>query len=120
MARIQLTVEEKKARKKIINENYRKSINGKARLKAAKQKWVLTPNGKKLEKINSWKYRKIKDQDFSSLYDLYLNETHCWICGKEFIPNTMQHSKCLDHDHETGEPRFICCGYCNLKVLNKI
>ena len=113
MARKKLTVEEKKARKKLINDNYRKTVNGKAALKAAAQKWRKTPNGRKFDTINSWKYRKIIDNDYGLLYDTYLNETHCWICG-------MHHSKCLDHDHETGEVRFICCGYCNLKILNKI
>jgi DNA-directed RNA polymerase subunit RPC12/RpoP len=65
-------------------------------------------------RINNWKNIGIIDSDFDSLYKTYIKETHCWICGREFTNSRFRH---LDHDHETGEPRYICCIKCNTKVL---
>ena len=72
--------------------------------------------GKKVMRINNWKQIGVIDTDFDLLYDQYKNETHCWICGCQY--NRPRH-KHLDHDHETGEVRYICCMECNIKVLGK-
>ena len=105
---------------KDYQKDYQKAYGQTQKYKDYKKAYNKTPKGIKNIKISKWKHSGIIDNDFDLLFDTYLNETHCWICGKKFILNKMYHGKCLDHDHKTGEPRYICCGYCNLKVLNKI
>ena len=78
------------------------------------KKYKTTENGKKSYRISNWKYAGIKDEDFDSLYDYYLAETNCWICGHDFS----KYNKSLDHDHETSEVRYICCNKCNITILN--
>ena len=53
------------------------------------------------------------DDDYDALFEVYKKETHCWICGKEYVK---RNDRQLDHDHETGEPRYICCISCNCKL----
>ena len=64
--------------------------------------------------IRGWKRKGIIDDDFDSLIEVYKKETHCWICGKEYIKRDDRN---LDHDHETGEVRYICCRRCNRHVV---
>ena len=69
----------------------------------------------KTYKINEWKRANIIDTDWDLLYDIFMKETNCWICGIEF--DDIYKRKCLDHDHDTGECRYICCSYCNLHTI---
>ena len=99
------------------------------RYKASQEKWKLenadkwnkymkdyrnSAKGKKVMRCANWKQIGIVDEDLESVYDVYINETHCWICDKEFQDNRDRH---LDHDHETGEIRYICCRDCNIQIL---
>jgi len=63
--------------------------------------------------IFEWKRHGIVDEDYDSLYQCYIEEKNCWICGHDFS----KYRKNLDHDHETGEARFVCCFYCNSNLL---
>ena len=83
------------------------------------KKYRQSPKGKKTQTIKDWKKRNIIDTDYSLLYDCYIAETHCWICGIEFNNDISNLRRCLDHDHETGEPRYICCSLCNLSILRE-
>lgn len=76
---------------------------------------------KKSSVVGMWKHRGIKDDDLSSVYDYYIKETHCWICGNEFKQDEYRKrmDRCLDHNHETGEIRYICCRSCNSSLLRK-
>jgi len=73
-----------------------------------------SPKGKKVMRVANWKQIGIVDTDLPSLYDIYIQETNCWICGNEFKNSKDRH---LDHDHETGEVRYICCRDCNIQLL---
>jgi len=76
-------------------------------------------NPKKFLKSN-WKRRGViwKDEkEFESIWKEYTTQTHCEFCYKVFSEG-MQNIKCLDHDHENGEFRFILCGYCNLQRIS--
>jgi hypothetical protein len=63
---------------------------------------------KRRNRINNWKRSDVKG-DLEALYDRWLNETNCEVCGVSFEGI----KKCLDHDHKTGEFRFILCVSCN-------
>ena len=56
------------------------------------------------------------DEDLSAVYDYLIKETNCMICFKEYKDSQ---DRCLDHDHETGEIRYICCQNCNGHFLKE-
>ena len=70
----------------------------------------------KSQKISNWKASGIIDEDLESVFNVYINETDCWICLKKF-KNSLD--RCLDHDHKTGEIRYICCRNCNGNFLRE-
>lgn len=41
----------------------------------------------------------------------------CAICGRA---NGATKRLAVDHDHETGRPRGVACGWCNLEVLGRL
>ena len=73
-------------------------------------------NLKKCSRISDWKYHGIIDEDLHAVYDYMLDETHCMVCFKEYKDSR---DRCLDHDHETGEIRYICCNTCNAHFLRE-
>ena len=72
-------------------------------------KYRKTENGKKSMLINGWKSKGIIHNNFDELYELYVNTNECNVCKKDL--STIK--KCLDHDHETGEFRYVLCNACN-------
>jgi|TARA_R110001592_G_scaffold66054_1_gene202734 hypothetical protein len=64
--------------------------------------------------IDTWKQHGIIDEDLSTVYDYFITQTHCWICGVEY---NKSYRRCLDHNHDTGEIRYICCSICNRWVV---
>jgi len=91
---------------KEYNKKYRQSEKG----KKYKKEYNQTEKGVKTRIISHWKSRGIKDEDLSVVYDYYIKQTHCMICLKEYKNSKDRH---LDHDHKTGEIRYICCRSCN-------
>ena len=62
---------------------------------------------------STWKFRGIIFQDdyhFEYVYNIYIHETHCDLCNKEF---SASRDRQLEHDHTTGEIRNIVCTKCN-------
>ena len=86
------------------------------RYKQQQYNYTKTPKGRKKMRLMNWKLRGIEDEDLGSVYDYYLLETNCMICNKEYKSSRDRH---LDHDHDTGEIRYICCQYCNTWLLRK-
>ena len=75
-----------------------------------------TEAGIKSYRISNWKTIGVKHDDYSSLYNYYLNCEKCENCSIEFIEgNYGANKKCLDHDHETGLFRNVLCNRCNIK-----
>jgi len=75
-----------------------------------------TQDGIKSKCISNWKQRGVISEDYSSLYDRYLNYKNCEICNIEFINDKRcGATKCLDHSHKTGLFRNFLCLTCNIK-----
>jgi len=86
---------------------------------AEKHKKYHKENPKSM-RISHWKQQGIIDSDYELLYDVFIKETNCWICGKDFNKDIVMDRKCLDHDHDItddGNVRYILCHYCNLYVV---
>ena len=76
-----------------------------------------TPNGKRTERISSWKSMGVVSKDYNLLYDNYLKSTNCEECGIEYSKkgDGIGTFKCLDHCHETGLFRNYLCHGCNAR-----
>lgn len=86
------------------------------RWKAYQLEYRKRDSSKKKARIANWKQIGVVDHHFDELYDFYMKATHCMICGDEFKTHRHRH---LDHDHETGEVRYICCAGCNTNILGE-
>ena len=74
-----------------------------------KRKYRLTDEGLKKNRMNNWQNNGVNNVN-DELYKRYLDTENCEICGKDF---TETKNKILDHDHETGEFRYVLCRECN-------
>ena len=54
---------------------------------------------------------KVTEEEFQSIYYMYIYTSHCELCNKEFKSVYDRH---MEHNHETGEFRNIVCNSCNL------
>ena len=82
-----------------------------------------TPIAIKTRRISHWKDSGVKSDNYDLLYEYYLSITKCENCNiilTEDKQNTRT-TKCLDHDHLTGDFRKVLCNACNVcyRVTNK-
>jgi len=73
------------------------------------QKYRQSSKGKKNQAYNNWKKRGLNMEDFDNIYDRYVNTECCDICKCSFENTT----KCMEHNHKTGEFRGVVCMMCN-------
>ena len=68
-----------------------------------------SPAGIKSKMMSGWRRRGVINVN-DEMYNNYIATTHCECCLKEF---SSSRDRCLDHDHETGEFRWVICQSCN-------
>ena len=70
-------------------------------------------NKRKKDLKSKWKNRGVKftDEEFEFIWGIYENIENCMLCSKHFNDSF---DKCLDHNHSTGEVRYILCRSCNV------
>lgn len=72
-----------------------------------------TYQGKKSHKTSEWKTKhglKETPERIDEIFDRWFHSTHCELCNKPY-KNTKQ--RCMEHNHDTGHFRCICCVSCN-------
>jgi hypothetical protein len=74
-------------------------------------------------KIRSWRARGIICDDWSKMYERYINATNCERCGAVFRKDVFKdgklwrrNNKVLEHNHTTGRVRYVACQSCNIKL----
>ena len=96
--------------KEQIAEKHREyNEKNKEHLTEQKREYSQTPAGKKTRIMERWRRRGVKNVN-EKLYNDYIATTHCESCSNEFISS---YDRCLDHDHETGDFRWVICRNCN-------
>jgi len=96
-------------KEKIAESNRLYNQNNKEQIAEQKKEYYQTPAGKKAEKMKLWRRRGVINVN-NEMYNNYIATTHCECCLKEF---SSSFNRCLDHDHETGEYRWVICRACN-------
>jgi hypothetical protein len=100
-------VQSTEERKAYMKQWYQKN---KERRTEQDKAYKQTPAGRKSNTLNNWKQRGLIHDDYNSLYQQYLQATHCNACKSEFKDSF---DKCLDHDHNTNLFRQFLCRGCN-------
>ena len=98
----------------LYQKQYRRDNREKRRLALIKWRLENPEAHRKSSRLQNWKQAGIIDEDLVAVYDYFITQTHCWICDTKY---TESNFRCLDHDHDTGEIRYICCRYCNIYVV---
>jgi len=111
--------EQNKEKIKEQNKEYRKKNKEKIKehQKEYHKEYQQSPAGKKSTRISHWKGHGIISDDYDALYKRFLETTNCELCNCELTVDKRHTSttRCLDHDHETGEVRNVLCNACNIK-----
>ena len=102
---------------KIYRENNKEHISKRESLwhKINNQK----PKGIKKSRIADWKYKGLKAKDYNVIYNRYINTFNCDLCYIELYTgkDRRTNSRCMDHNHITGEFRAVVCCKCNNSKL---
>ncbi len=73
--------------------------------------YIHTDQCTKSHRMSNWRIRGVNNVN-NELYDYFMNCDKCEACGGDF---TDKNVKCLDHNHETGDFRYVLCNRCNVR-----
>ncbi len=103
-----------KERHKEYRENNKDLLNEKSK------EYKQTEKGLMSQTISNFKIQGIIYPDMKELYYTYKMTTNCNYCWCLLVEgNYGANRKCLDHDHNTGEPRGVICNTCNSRDVFK-
>ena len=122
-----------KEHQRYLNNKEEVQARGKAHYEANKERHnkISKENIEKKKKEDPEGYKKKRDKTArmskwrkwgviinDEIYDRYLNCNNCEICDMkiESTKKRTTYSKVLDHNHYTGEVRYICCHGCNMRM----
>ena len=114
--------ERKENKEKLAEHQRRYRANNKEKVAHYKRECGQTPAGKKSGRVAMWKQQGVLSEDYDALYERVISTEKCEVCGVILTEDrkTTSTTRCLDHDHATGEVRGVLCNCCNLKdVLKK-
>jgi hypothetical protein len=80
-------------------------------------KYRATPRGRKSQRVFDWKRRGVKG-DLDKIYEEFLKQTNCEMCNCKLTTDDKIRratTRVLDHNHDTGDFRFILCHSCNIR-----
>ena len=99
--------EENKPKIKERAKNYYKNT------KEERINYQHSKNGKK----SLWKRRGVNMSNFEDFWKLYCETSNCDICDRILTSGNprSETTKCLDHNHKTGNFRAILCHSCNVR-----
>ncbi len=119
--------EKNKEKIKISQKNYSDShkeerkardIKNREHITEVHRQYIQTDLGKKLNRIGNWKANGVINDDFDTLYEVFIKCEFCEKCGVKLVEGRYgDNRKCLDHSHNTGLFRNILCMSCNRKRM---
>ncbi len=103
-----------KEERAVYMKKYKKDNKEKIKEKQKKydQTYQNIPEIKKSRIIYNWKYKGLIHDNYSELYDKYIETTCCEVCKYVFDKSNF---RCMDHCHDTGLFRQILCNSCNTR-----
>ena len=122
-----MTPEERREYQRINYQKNKEKIKERKRLwkkqnqekvKEMNTAYYQTPAGKKAQRIANWRKNGVICDDWDALYEKYINTEFCELCNCKLTVDkkNTKTTRCLDHNHETGEFRNILCFVCNIKI----
>ena len=91
------------------NSNYKMPYKDPEKHRECIRRWRENEDNRKNVRMKKWLGRGVVG-DLQAIYDRWEQATNCEACGVSFEGI----KKCLDHEHTSGEVRFILCNGCNL------
>jgi len=99
----------KENKEKIAAQTKARYEANKARFEAYIKEYNKTEAGIKSKRMSNWRRRGVNNVT-DELYDYFMSCDNCEVCKCEFTETI---NKCLDHDHDTGDFRYVLCRECN-------
>jgi len=109
----------KEQRKEYMKEYWEKNKEHiKEKRKEYNKNYMCLPKPIKHYRIKNWKKRGVICDDYDALYNQYINTPNCENCNVELTVDRYNTptTRCLDHNHDTGEFRNVVCHSCNVRI----
>jgi len=106
-----------KNKEEILEEQKDYYHKNKDRILENQKEYRKTEKGYKQRKRHSWEQQGLNMDNFEEIFKRYYETDNCDFCGIKLVMGIKMCavSKCMDHDHNTGEFRNILCSPCNTR-----